>query len=315
MTAAALLAVAVLWSVAVPRALNRLPLTAAPGTGLALWLAVSVGSATALLLGLLSLTVTLPGLAAAVAHTLSSCLHALEAAFPAPSRGPWWHLAGAALMLLLTARWVTVSAARARSSSRRRLAQHDLLRLVARPLASDSDVFLVEHETPLVYCVPGRRSMVVVTRGARDTLSPQELAAAISHERAHLEGRHGAVISLAENTRRALPLLPACRQAPQAIAALIELVADDRAARRHGATTVASALFRLGAGAAPAGTLGAGGGGAAARARRLLTPSAPMSPVQRSAAHLATVALLVVPVAVAVSPRAIAMAVEFCSLV
>ncbi|TDD13757.1 hypothetical protein E1294_39770 [Nonomuraea diastatica] len=40
------------------------------------------------------------------------------------------------------------------------------------------------------YCVPGRHSQMVITTGAMRSLGPEQVAAVLAHEQAHLRGRH-----------------------------------------------------------------------------------------------------------------------------
>jgi hypothetical protein len=93
------------------------------------------------------------------------------------------------------------------------------------------------------------------------------------------------------------PALPGVRTARTSVALLIELLADDRAARRHERPVLARALWKIGTGAAPAGALGAGGEDLLLRARRLLAPSAPLPRAQ-------VAALCALAVGVAASPLA-----------
>lgn len=128
---------------------------------------------------------------------------------------------------------------------------------------------------PAVYCVPGRPPAVVVSTGALDVLGAEELAAVLAHERAHLAGRHHALLTLLHGLRRAVPFFPAFRRAEAAVGPLLEMCADDKAARAHGRTAVAAALAELGQYRAPAPALGATGPGAVLRVRRLLHPPSP----------------------------------------
>jgi Zn-dependent protease with chaperone function len=48
----------------------------------------------------------------------------------------------------------------------------------------------------LLYCVPGRLPTIVVTTGALAVLEPEQLAAVLAHERAHLAGRHHLLLAV-----------------------------------------------------------------------------------------------------------------------
>ena len=109
----------------------------------------------------------------------------------------------------------------------------------------------------------------MVTTGARALLSSRELNAVLSHERAHLDGRHHLLVGLGQALARALPALVLFRQLGRQIPRLLEMRADDAAARVHGGDTVARAIATMSTARGPAGVLGAGGPTATVRALRL----------------------------------------------
>ena len=136
-------------------------------------------------------------------------------------------------------------------------------------------VLVVEHATPLVYCLPGRGAAIVVTSAAINTLQPQQLTAVLAHERAHVRARHHLVVAAAAALARAFPRVPLLREAGAAIPALVEMAADDAASRRTDRTRVATSLAALAGSIAPEAALGAAALGALARIQRLLRPAAP----------------------------------------
>jgi len=139
----------------------------------------------------------------------------------------------------------------------------------------DLDAVVVDSPEPMVYCLPDSRGgTVVVTTGARTALSPPELRAVLSHERAHLEGHHHLLIGLGQIIARALPVLVLFREVGRQVPRLLEMCADDTAARLHGRLTVAAAIATMSTRATPAAGLGAGGPAATLRALRLTTPAA-----------------------------------------
>lgn len=73
---------------------------------------------------------------------------------------------------------------------------------------------------------------------------------------------------------RAFPFVPLFREARSHVAALLEMRADDVAARGHGAGPVADALGAVAVGPPLGPALAAGGESAVARAHRLLTDAA-----------------------------------------
>jgi hypothetical protein len=80
---------------------------------------------------------------------------------------------------------------------------------------------------------------------------------------------------VADVLRVGYPWLPAARLARQHVAGLIELAADDAAARRCGRASLAAALAVLGSAPAPEPALAAGGASTAARITRLASPPSP----------------------------------------
>jgi Zn-dependent protease with chaperone function len=132
-------------------------------------------------------------------------------------------------------------------------------------------ITLIDSPEVMVYCVPGTPGTVVVTTAARDTLSRRQLRAVLSHEHAHLAGHHTIVVAIGYAISRALPWLAVFRDTGEQVAQLLEMRADDVAARRYGARTVAAALAAMSIRPAPAAVLAASGPQALARATRLCT--------------------------------------------
>lgn len=93
----------------------------------------------------------------------------------------------------------------------------------------------------------GRTSELIVSSRLDDDLTPLELRAVIEHERAHLRGHHDLVTRLAALNTACLPQLLAPRELRRSTALLIELIADDAAARRTGTASLVSALAKLAA--------------------------------------------------------------------
>jgi Zn-dependent protease with chaperone function len=181
---------------------------------------------------------------------------------------PWLAVTG---WLLLTAGlgracWAGVTTRR--DIRARRNAHQELVAILGRP---DPRLGAVIVDTPerLIYCLPRPSPTVVLTTGARDVLSPAELSAALAHEWAHLAGRHHLLLAIVRATARALPWLALFTEAEAAVASLLEMRADDAAARRHGRRTVAAAIAAMGSRAAPVGALGAAGPSALTRGLRL----------------------------------------------
>lgn len=105
-------------------------------------------------------------------------------------------------------------------------------------------VLVVRAERPVAFSSTGDGGRIVVTTALEAALSPAELRAVLEHERAHLDGRHDLLLRLAGLNRACLPGLLGAREFDRAVHLLVELAADDRAARVCGPATPAAALRR-----------------------------------------------------------------------
>lgn len=163
---------------------------------------------------------------------------------------------------------------------------------------------VIESQRRGVYCLAGRPPTIVVTRAALQALDDAQLAAVISHERAHLSGRHHMLLAVTSALSRILSRLRLFTDGAREIARLLEMCADDAAARRHSADTVVDALLALAlptpsasiqdpAVAVPAAALCAAGSGVTQRVERLLFPPDPLR--ARVTLSLATIAAFLGP--------------------
>ncbi|MGA5465470.1 M56 family metallopeptidase [Mycobacterium sp. NPDC050041] len=211
-----------------------------------------------------------------------------------------------ALTLLIGARLI-VSVLQVAIATRRRRAHHrmmvDLLDMprtsVLDDVCSTADLRVLDVAQPMAYCLPGMRSRVVVSDGTLTSLAGDEIAAILTHERAHLRARHDLVLEMFTAVHAAFPRFVRSGSALDAVRLLIELLADDAAVRTAGPTPLARALVACASGRTPSGALAAGGPTTVIRVRRLA--GRPNSPLLAAVAYLAAVAVLVVPtVAVAV---------------
>lgn len=136
---------------------------------------------------------------------------------------------------------------------------------------------LLEHPTPTAYCVPGLRQRIVLTRGTLDRLPPDELAAVVAHERAHLHRRHDLVVEFFTVLHVAVPPFLRAEAALDEIRLLVEALADRSAAREVGPLTVGRALGTVAGARVPDVALGLQVSPAAAATRiTLLTRPAPV---------------------------------------
>ncbi|OBJ50073.1 M56 family metallopeptidase [Mycobacterium sp. 1423905.2] len=155
------------------------------------------------------------------------------------------------------------------------------------------DLRILDVPQPLAYCLPGVRSRVVVSEGTLSALADDEVAAILTHERAHLRARHDLVLEAFTAVHAAFPRLVRSANALGAVQLLVELLADDAAVRAAGRTPLARALVACASGRPPSCALAAGGPSTVLRVRRLSGRG--NSPVLAAAAYLAAAAVLVVP--------------------
>ncbi|EKF23648.1 peptidase M48 family protein [Mycolicibacterium hassiacum DSM 44199] len=202
-----------------------------------------------------------------------------------------------AVTLIIGARLI-IAVLQVAIATRRRRAQHRMLvDLVGR--SQRSGLRILDVDQPMAYCLPGVRSRVVLSQGALRSLADDELAAILSHERAHLRARHDLVLEMFTAVYVAFPRLVRSASALHAVRLLVEMLADDAAVRAAGPTPLARALVTCATGCAPAGALSASGLGTVLRVRRL--GGRGNSALVAAGAYLAAAAVLVVPtVAVAV---------------
>jgi Zn-dependent protease with chaperone function len=159
--------------------------------------------------------------------------------------------------------------------------------------AHERDLRVLEVAQPLAYCLPGVRSRVVVSEGTLDSLSDTEVAAILSHERAHLRARHDLVLEAFTAAHAAFPRFVRSANALHAVQLLVELLADDAAVRAAGRAPLARALVTCASGRTPLGALAAGSAHTLLRVRRL--SGSGNSLIWSTAAYLAAAAVLVVP--------------------
>lgn len=150
--------------------------------------------------------------------------------------------------------------------------------IAARAVGARTNVpgmVVVSAAQPAVYCVAGQCPAIVVTSAALAKLDGPELAAVLAHEQAHLAGRHHQLLTLLRALATAIPRLPLFTAAAAAVPPLLEMCADDHAARRYGVPPLLRGLLALVGGASvPAEVLGAAHTAVLIRANRLATPPA-----------------------------------------
>jgi len=291
------------------RGLERWPTLAAR-----LWLGSSVGALTAVALaGLLLLLPTDP-LGPGVAELLRTCVMTLRTALSTPDASSTATLTGLLLVAIIIGGLLlggSVAGLRARRAAGR---HQDLLALAGTPAVGLPGVTVLEHQRPFAYCLPGQPGPVVLSSAALCRLDAGQLDAVLAHERAHQAGRHHRLVLLAQLLRVGFPWLPAARLASQAVTMLVELAADDAAARAQGRRQVAAALAALGDAAVPTAALGAAVVSATERVSRLLRPRRPGGALTLVAGLLLLGLPLAAPLLAVVVPLARVAGVPVCPL-
>ncbi|BAX92759.1 M56 family metallopeptidase [Mycobacterium shigaense] len=216
---------------------------------------------------------------------------------------PRWtvYVAVFAVTVLIGAR-LGVALLRVAIANRRRRAHHrmvvDLVDVghaaaLTRPCSRTRDLRVLDVAQPLAYCLPGVRSRVVVSEGTLKALDDDEVAAILTHERAHLRARHDLVLEAFTAVHAAFPRLVRSANALRAVQLLVELLADDAAVRATGRTPLARALVACASGRAPSGALAATGPSTVVRVRRLAGNG--NSRLLSASAYLTAAAIFVVP--------------------
>ena len=239
-------------------------------------------------------------------HLIGACVLRLRATYGTPGGAT---VAGLGLTLAgaVAARTAFTATRYLRVTGRQALRHAQTARLVGQPAPALGAV-LVEHAQPAAYCVAGRRPTVILTTGAVQALDPSQLDAVLAHERAHLAGRHHQLLAVARIGRQVLPFLPLLRDADQQVARLVELHADDAAARARDPRLLATALVVLATAVSPAPALAAGATDSLQRIHRLLGPAEPLGRARRQLLRAAAAALALTPVLLALTPALMALA-------
>ena len=277
-----------------------------PRLGIAVYLAAAWSVLAALTLAGLTLAVPATALGGGISDVLGACVLRLRAAYATPG-GAAVAGAGIAVSAALVVRIATAGVtqiAALRAQARR---QVDLARLVGRAEPS-LGALVVEHDAPSAFCVGGAQPTIVFTSAALDALDRRQIRAVLAHERAHLAHHHHRLQTAAKVMARALPLIPLLREAPDELARLIEMHADDVATVDHDRSVLATALVTLATAPTRHPALAAGATDALARMRRLLAPVPPLARAGRHAASAAFALLVLLPMLMAGTPALIALA-------
>jgi len=278
----------------------------APLLAIVTYLAAEWSVVAALGLAGLTLAIHATALGGGLSHLIGACVLRLRETYGTPG-GATVAALGLTLAGAVAARTVLTAMTHLRSAGQQALLHAETARLVGRPEPSLGAV-LVEHSDPVAYCVAGRHPTVILSTGAVQALEPAQLSAVLAHERAHLTGRHHRLLALARIGRLVLPFLPLMRDADAQVARLVEMHADDAAARAGDPRSLATALVVLATGTSPAPALAASATDSVQRIRRLLLPAEPLGRARRRLLRATAASLAVTPVLLALAPAMLALA-------
>ena len=283
MTTAALLlgtiAVLLAWPIPVLLARSHWP-ARSPGVALVLWQAIALSGGMSmigslLLYGLIPFGNALPQSLVALGGDLrAGALPAGTSFTHALALGAAILLAGH-LMLNLLSTFVR--------AERQRRHHHTLIALLSDPLHGQPGMRVIDHPAPVAYCLPGAaHSATVLSNGLLRLLDADQVRAVIAHEQAHLVQRHHLVLLAFKSWHSALPWFPIANRAENAVALLVEMLADDRARRVVDDFTLARAIALVGFALAGFSTSSTGEADATARAAASASVSvAPEHPAQQ----------------------------------
>ncbi|MCC9197813.1 M56 family metallopeptidase [Arthrobacter sp. zg-Y820] len=309
----AALALVLAWPV--PIALSRAKWPArAPFTAMVLWQAIALAGGLSMIGAML--TWGLEPIGDNLISALGGLWNILLARAPATTLG-LVHVFALSAALLLSAHLIFTLLLTYYRIRRGRNRHRDMLTLLSSPSATRPATVVINHPTPVAYCLPGgARSVTVLSDGLLEMLSDEELSAVLIHEKAHLSQHHHLLLWAFAAWRAALPWLPTSQLAQQSVNELIEMLADDEALRAVPPETLVRAVAIVGTGAQPEGRLHAEPRGApllaspdeqeqlgtVRRLSRLLTPLPPLPAWQRTAVLVLSGLLLAVPTALLVAP-------------
>lgn len=230
----------------------------APGAALVLWQAIGISGGLALVTA--PLTWGLQPFGTGIIPAARELWTVFQAqGVDAVLTDPRWHpfgLAAITLGLLLFGHLALVLVHTAYRTFRQRKKHREFVEILAASLTEEEHglsatasgagitrVLPVEH--PLAYCLPGiGRPLTIVSQGLLKELTPNQIAAVLAHESAHLTQRHDLLRLAFEAWHKAAPWFPATGVAMSEVTGLTEIMADEYALARHTRHDLTTALAR-----------------------------------------------------------------------
>lgn len=242
--------------------------SAAPRLGLLLCQAVPAAAVSGILLMAAMTAVSVQHLRVDVGHLLHACVVAVWNG-ATHSGVPVTTALGLIAVALLThlVRTAALSTAASRQVRRR---QHAGLGLLGEGCKQQGYIRVLSEQM-FAYCLPGGGGRIVISTATERELDHEQLGAVLAHERAHLRGRHHALVQITHVLSHALPL-PSVRALHQEVSRLVELAADDEACRHFDRDALLTALLVLAVQRTSTPGLAANGPTTVARALRLAEP-------------------------------------------
>lgn len=207
-----------------------------PRLALSLWHAALISALLTVVVG--------TGYALGVAHAGSNEIAADPAHGLILAVGPWVE---AALIAIIAALLLASSERIIRTDFGDRERLRDLLLEGAHRRENDGDLVIhtLDASEVLMCAFRTPTPTVVTSRAVRDLLSPAEFQAVLEHERAHLYQRHHLAVLLGLVSSSWFPTMRLASRLRRSSFLLVELIADDTAARRCGHAALAAALSKM----------------------------------------------------------------------
>lgn len=108
------------------------------------------------------------------------------------------------------------------------------------------DITVIPQNGILASSLPASSGGIVLSQGALDVLSDDELAAVLAHEHAHVSRRHHLLQAVMDSFVALLGWVPLIAECGRALPGYLEIAADKHAQKTAGSHAVVSALVTLG---------------------------------------------------------------------